>query len=181
MAFASKLPGMLFFASCVALGASALSSGCIATNTIEFDPAENFPPSVVSEPNAEFPLNRIGQINLDDPVESPEMLLEVIIRDANVEQTLDYRMFLDSPPAPDVPFNGGEVPPSGFVERPTVFFVPYDLLDAGECHRIELVVVGEFDSFVEPRRPAEEGDFDDATWWVEVTDAGDPVIVEQCR
>jgi len=172
---------MLFFASCVALGTSASSSGCIATSTIEFDPDENFPPSVVSEPTAEFPLNRIGQINLDDPVETPEMPLEVVIRDPNVDQTLDYRMFLDSPPAPEVPFNDGEVPPSGFVERPTVFFVPYDRLAAGECHRIELVVVGEFDSFVEQRRPAEEGDFDDATWWVEVIDADNPVIVQECR
>ncbi len=182
MTFASKLPGMFFFASCVALVASASSSGCIATSTIEFDPVKNFPPSIVSESNAEFPLNRIGQINLDDPVETPEMPLEVIIRDPNLDQTLDYRMFLDSPPAPEVPFNDGEVPPSGFVERPTVLFVPYDLLlPAGRCHRIELVVVGEFDSFVEPRRPAEEGDFDDVTWWVEVTDADNPVIVEQCR
>lgn len=182
MAFASKYPGMLFFASCAALCASALAGGgCVATSTIEFDSAQNYPPSVVSEPNSEYPLNRIGQLNLDDPVETPELPLEVIIRDPNVDQTLDYRMFLNSPPAPDVPFNSGEVPPEGFVERPSVFFVPYDLLEAGRCHRIELVVVGEFDSFVEPRRPAEEGDFDDATWWVEVTDAANPVIVEQCR
>ena len=182
MAFASKLHRMLFFASCVALGASASTGGCIATSTIEFDPVQNFPPSVVSEPNAEFPLNRIGQINLDDPVETPEMPLEVIIRDPNLDQTLEYRMFLDSPPAPDVPFNDGEVPPSGFVERPTVLFVPYALLlPAGRCHRIELVVVGKFQGFVEARRPVEEGDFDDATWWVEVTDTDNPVIVEQCR
>ena len=78
MAFASKFSRMLFFASCVAPGAAAFSGGCIATNTIEFDPAENFPPSVVSEPNADFPLNRIGQINLDDLVETPEMPLQVI-------------------------------------------------------------------------------------------------------
>jgi hypothetical protein len=181
MAFASKFPGMLFFASCVALGTSASSSGCIATSTIEFDPEQNFPPSVVSEATAEFPLNQIGEINLDDPVETPEMPLQVVVRDPNFDQTLEYRMFLDSPPAPDVPFNAGEVPPSGFVERPTVFFVPYDLLTAGECHRIELVVVGAFDSFVEPRRPAEEGDFDNVTWWVEVIDSDNPVIQEECR
>jgi len=181
MAFASKFRGMLFFASCVALGTSASSSGCIATSTIEFDPEENFPPSVVSQPAAEFPLNRIGQLNLDDPVETPQMPLEVIVRDPNIDQTLDYRMFLDSPPAPEVPFAAGEVPPSGFVERDRVFFVPYDLLEPGICHRIELVVVGEFDSFVEPRRPAEEGDFDDATWWVEVVNSVEPVILEECR
>ena len=62
-----------------------------------------------------------------------------------------------------------------------MFFVPYDLLTPGECHRIELIVVGEFDSLVDLRRPAEEGDFDAATWWVEVIDADNPVIVEACR
>ena len=181
MAFASKFAGMLSFASCVAALGLASGGGCIATSPVEFDPAQNFPPSVVSEPTAEFPLNRIGQINLDDPVETPEMPLEIIVRDPNFDQTLDYRMFLDSPPEDDRPFNDGEVPPSGFLERPTVFFVPYGLLKPGECHRIELVVVGKFDSFVEPRRPAEEGDFDIATWWVRVTDDDNPVIIQECR
>jgi len=181
MAFASKFAGMFYFASRVAALGLASGGGCIATSPVEFDPAQNFPPSIVSEPTAEFPLNRIGQINLDDPVETPEMPLEIIVRDPNFDQALDYRLFLDSPPAPDVPFTSGEIPPSGFLERPTALFVPYDLLSAGECHRIELVVVGEFDSFVEPRRPAEEGDFDEAIWWVRVTDTDNPVILQECR
>lgn len=180
MAFASKFAGMLSFASCVAMLTLASGGGCIVTSPVEFEPAQNFPPSIVSEPTAEFPLNRIGQINLDDSGETTEMPLQTIIRDPNLDQTLDFRMFLDSPPAPEVPFNDGEILPSGFVERPFVFFVPYDLLPAGECHRIELVVVGEFDSLVELRRPAEEGDFDDATWWVRVTDADNPISTE-CR
>ena len=73
MAFASKFRRMLFFASCVALGASASSSACIATSTIEFEPEENFPPSIISQSNAEFPLDEIGQINLVDlpPPEEP--------------------------------------------------------------------------------------------------------------
>ncbi len=100
MAFASKLHRMLVFASCVALGVSASTSGCIATSTIEFEPVENFPPSIISQPLADFPLNEIGEINLDDPVESPEMPLQVIIRDPNFDQTLDYRIFLDAPPPP---------------------------------------------------------------------------------
>jgi len=180
MTLASNFAGMLFFASCLAMLAAASNGGCIAARTIEFEEPENFPPSIVSEPTADFPLNRVGQLNLDDPVETSEVPLQVIIRDPNFDQTLDYRMFLDSPP-PEIPFNEGEVLPSGFLERPTVFFVPYDLLSPGECHRIELVVVGEFDSFVEPRRPAEEGDFDDATWWIRVIDADNPVILQECR
>lgn len=181
MAFASKFPGMLYFATCVAAVSIVSTGACIATSPVEFDPAQSFPPSIVSEQTAEFPLNRIGEINLDDAVETPEMPLQIIVRDPNFDQTLDYRLFLDSPPAPDVPFTSGEIAPSGFLERPTELFVPYDLLSAGECHRIELVVVGEFDSFVEPRRPAEAGDFDDATWWVRVTDVDNPVILQECR
>ena len=63
---------------------------------------ENFPPSIVSQPLADFPLNEIGRINLDDPLppgEPAEMPLQVIIRDPNFDQTLEYRIFLDSPPA----------------------------------------------------------------------------------
>ena len=186
MAFASQFPGMLCFASCAALLAYASSSGCIATSTIEFEPEENFPPSIVSQPGADFPLNEIGQINADPlpPGEPAEMPLQVIIRDPNVDQTLEYRIFLDSlPPAPEFPFDQGEIlPESGSVERPNDFFIPYDsLTPAGVCHKIELVVVGEFASFVEPRRPVQEGDVDQATWWVEVTDSDNLVIVQECR
>ena len=181
MAFASKFAGMVYLASSLALAALASGAGCIATSPVEFDSAENYPPSVVSEPTAEYPLNRIGELDLDEPVESPELRLEVVVRDPNLDQTLDFRMFLDSPPEPEIPFTDGEILPSGFVERPKILFVPYVLLTPGECHRIELVVTGGFDSFVEPRRPAEEGDFDEATWWVEVTDTDNPVITENCR
>ncbi|MGB9338881.1 MAG: hypothetical protein WCB63_06575, partial [Polyangiales bacterium] len=73
MAFASKFTGMLCLASYVAVLALASNGGCVAATTIEFESPENFPPSIISEPNAEFPLNRIAHINLDDPVETPEM------------------------------------------------------------------------------------------------------------
>jgi hypothetical protein len=186
MAFASKFSRMLFFASCVALGAAAFTGGCIATNTIEFDPAENFPPSIISQPLAEFPLDEIGEIDLDDPLppeEPAEMPLEVVIRDPNFDQTLQYRLFLDAPepPAVERPIQEGEVEPSGFLERLRTFTVSYDELVPGECHKIELVVVGQFASNVEQRRPVEPGDFDQATWWVEVTDSDHPVIELGCR
>jgi len=185
MAFASKLLGMLFFASCVALGASAPSIGCIATSTIEFEPVENFPPSIISQPLADFPLNEIGRINLDPlpPTELTEMPLDVIIRDPNFDQTLQYRIFLDSPepPAAEFAIQQGDVEATGFLERPRTFAISYDELAPGECHKIELVVVGEFASNVEQRRPVEPGDVDQATWWVEVVDADNSVILLECR
>jgi len=176
---------MLFFASCVALDVSALSSGCIATSTIEFEPVENFPPSIISQPLADFPLNEIGRINLDPPppTEPTEMPLDVIIRDPNFDQTLEYRIFLDSPepPAAEFAIQQGDVEPTGFLERPRTFAISYDELAPGECHKIELVVVGEFASNVEQRRPVEPGDVDQATWWVEVIDANNSVILVECR
>jgi hypothetical protein len=187
MAFASKFPGMLYFASCVAVAASVLGSGCIATNTIEFE-SENFPPSVVSQENAEFPLDKIGEIEKkDDPLppnEPAEMPLEVIIRDPNFEQTLEYRIFLDGPPPPpqpERPIQEGFIDPIGILERPWTFAIPHEVLTPGECHKIDLIVTGEFLSdTVEQRPPAEPGDFDLATWWVKVTDTQFP-IAGPCR
>jgi hypothetical protein len=149
-------------------------------------PEENYPPSVVSQPGAEYPLNLIGRLNLDDPLPpgTPgEVPLEVIVRDPNVEQTLEFRLFLDSPPPPaaEFPIQEGRIEPSGFVERPRDLTVAYDMLSPGVCHKIELVVVGQFASNTEPRRPLEPGDFDQVTWWIEVVDVDNPVIVVACR
>lgn len=182
MGFASNSIGMLYFASGVALATAA--AGCVTTNPVEFSSEENFPPSVVSQLNADYPLREIGQLNLDAPVEIPELPLEVIVRDPNVSQTLEYRIFLNSenPPGAELPVRQGEISPDGgFVEREETFTIPYSSLRPGECNKIELVVVGEFASFVEPRRPVEEGDFDNATWWVEVTSTDRPTIDVGCR
>jgi hypothetical protein len=186
MALASKFPWMLLFASCVSVGLSVSSSSCIATDRIEFEPTENLPPSIISQPGAELPLNEIGQVNLDDPLppeRAAEILLQTIIRDPNFDQTLQYRIFLDSPPPPaaELPIQQGEVEAIGFLERPSEFFIPYEALAPGICHKIELVVVGQFASFVEPRRPVDPGDVDQVTWWIEVTDNNNPEITQACR
>lgn len=183
MSFAFPLSRMLLFAVGAALSVCAVGTGCIATDTIEFQSEQNFPPSVVSEPNARFPLNEIGQIDLDDPVEAPELPLQVVIRDPNFDQTLEYRIFLDAPepPAVERPLLEGVIDPTGFIDRPQTFSIAYNALPAGQCHKIELVVVGMFASTVEQRRPVEPGDFDAVTWWVEVVDADNPVIVQECR
>ena len=146
-------------------------------------PDKNYPPSIVSQPSAQYPLNRIGRLNLDDPVETPELFLEVIVRDPNLDQTLEYRIFLDSPPppAPEIPIDEGVIEPTGFLDRPRTFPISYDSLAPGVCHKIELVVVGQFASFVEPRRPVEEGDFNQVAWWIEVTDSEQTTITVPCQ
>jgi len=146
-------------------------------------PEPNYPPSVVSQPDAEYSLNQIGKLNLDEPVETLVVPLEVIIRDPNLDQTLEFRVFLDAPPPPaaEFPIQDGIIEPTGLLERPRTFEIPYAQLAPGECHKIELVVVGEFASIVEARRPVEAGDFDQVTWWIEVVDADNPEILRVCR
>jgi hypothetical protein len=162
---------------------SACGLDCVVANPIEFNPDENIPPCISSQPEAEFPLNEIGRINLDDPTPTPEMPLQVLILDANRGQTLQYRIFLDSgpPPPSEIPVLSGEIPSDGFLERPRTFLIPYELLAPGICHKIELVVAGAFAGFVEPRRPVEPGDVHEVVWWVEVIDAENPAIVRACR
>ena len=184
MALASKSPGMLFLASCVVAGVGLSAAGCIAANPIDFPQDENFPPSVVSQTAAEYPLREIGQLDLDAPVEVRELPLEVIVGDPNVDQPREYRIFIDSPTPPgnDPPVEQDLIAPTGDLERPRTFTVPYDsLTPAGVCHKIELLVSGAFASPVEPRRPVQEGDLDDRTWWIEVTDTDNPVITETCQ
>jgi hypothetical protein len=145
----------------------------------EADSEANGPPSIVSQPDAEYPLDQIGQVNLDDLLPSEqELALEVIVRDSDVDQNLEFRVFLD---AAGFPLDQGDVPPSGTVERPFVLMVPYDALPPGICHKIEMIVVGEFSSFVDPRLPSEPGDVDQATWWIEVVDDANPVVTQACR
>jgi len=185
MTFASNLSRMLSFASSAALAASVAATGCVTTTPVEFSSEENYPPSVISQPNAEYPLREIAQLNLDETLET-EAPLDVIVRDPNVDETLEYRVFLDSTNPPDTDFtaridDGFIDPQGGSVDRPTTFTIPNTLLAPGECHKIELVVVGKFAGFIDLRAPVDEGDIDNATWWIEVTDTDNPVITVGCR
>lgn len=176
MTFASQRVGM------VSLGLCALClvviAGCISTDRIEFN-SDVFPPSIISAPDAENPLNRIASLDLDDPPpgEVDEFLLETTVREPNLEEGLQWRVFLDSPsqlPIPEQPIAAGELGPSGFLERTLDIGIPFQLLVPGECHRLELVVAGEFANILEPREPVIPGDFDQVTWWVRVTNSDFP-------
>lgn len=171
MPFASNYRWMCLLASCGVLGLP--GSACIATDTIEFDPTENFPPSIISQPEALFPLDEIGLINLDDGT-TDEVLLQTTIRDPNLSGTLQFRLFLnDLGTATDE----GQIEPSGFVERDRDFAVPFGSLLPGQCNKIDIVVTSEFaGSAVDPRRPLVPGDFDQAVWWVRATDDASPLV-----
>ncbi|MEM9730260.1 MAG: hypothetical protein AAF997_16895 [Myxococcota bacterium] len=165
---------MCLLASCGFLGLA--GSGCVATDTIEFDPTENFPPSIISQPEALFPLDEIGAVNLDDPppAQGAEVLLQTTIRDPNIEETLEFRLFVD-----DVAILvGDDIEPSGFVERDRDFAVPFGSLTPGDCHKVDLVVTSEFESVIDLREPLIPGDFDQAVWWIRVTNTEFPEASE---
>ena len=152
-----------------------LNSGCVVTDQIGFEDEIGFPPSVVSQSNAEHPLNRIVQIELDSssPNSGGELNLQVIVRERNVVRDLVYSIFLDAPdpPAPQPVVQTGTILSNGFLEREQNFVIPFDLFEPGICHRLELVVVGQFSGVREPVIP---GDFDNVTWWVRATDTANP-------
>ena len=139
-----------------------LAAGCIATSTIEFDPEENFPPSIVSQPNAEYPLDEIGQLNLDDP--GSESRRAAARGDhPGSERRPDPRVSDLSRLAAASRGRASDHRARSSRRASSSDRGPYDVLRRARsrrCHKIELVVVGQFASFVEPRRPAEEGDFD---------------------
>ena len=176
MPLASYTRWMCLLASCGLL--SLPGNGCIATDTIEFDPTENFPPSIISQPEALYPLDEIGLVNVDDPppAEGDELLLQTTIRDPNIDQTLQFRLFVD-----DDALLEGEIGPSGFVERDRDFAVAFDTLIPGTCAKVDVVVTTEFaGGIVDPRQPLIPGDFDQAVWWLLVESASQPAP-EGCR
>ncbi len=159
--------------------------GCLTTDKIDFVPEENLPPSIVSAPGAEHPLNEIGALDLDAPIppgETADYVLETLIRDANIDQDLEYRLFRDPVSGLSPPILSGTIDQQDAFERDFPLPIPYALMGApGICHRFELFVTGQFKNFVEPMEPEEEGDLDVATWWVRVTDDDTPFIAQECQ
>lgn len=159
------------------LAACCVLAGCITTGPINFEEEDNVPPCISSSPDASFPLNEIGDLNLDEPSSTQELPLQTIIVEANLEQVVQYRVFLDSPPPPfsDSPILDGNIAPNGFLAREATFSIPFSVLTPGTCHKVEVLVSGAFSGFVEPRRPLEPGDVHQATWWIRVVDQDQPI------
>ena len=144
---------------------------------------QNDPPTIESQPGTSYPIDKTSVLNLDASSSEQELTLDVVVSDFDVEQQLEFRVFLDSPPPPEtvLPSQQGVIPATGSVERPYELTVPYEALVPGKCHKIELVVVGKFGSSVDPRQPVEPGDIAEAFWWIEVVDDENPVVVEECQ
>ncbi len=169
-----------------AIGAACLLlMGCLVTDEIEI-PEEPFcPPSIVSPPAADNPLDEIVRVNLgagEVDAGTPEETFEVTVRDCNHGETLTAHVFLDARPDFGVPglVDIEPIEPTGGLERTYEFRIGHNqfvALGGATCHKVELLVSGEFSGLREPERP---GDIATAVWWASVTDDGNEPSLASC-
>jgi hypothetical protein len=169
--------------------------GCLVTDRVEFPEETNFPPSIESSDAAagETPptdLGQVVQVNLDQwiadpgmPTVQPGVTFPVVVRDPNVDQTLEYKAFLDCPMR-STEVARGRLTPQGtdVVARPLEVRIEKDSLLAfpGQCCKFELLVSTSFD-FFDVRGPEEPGDLGSAVWWIAITDSTHPSVdMTQC-
>ena len=163
--------------SLLALVSGALLPSCLTQN-VQFDVPRNFPPSLTTPETARHPLNSVIQLPTElgapsgDGGSSNAIDLLIQVRDPNLEQRLQYRVFVDHNPAlPPTVVSEGPIPPalpsvSDRLVRDVFLDVPFNLVSAPGCHRIEVFVSTAFRNAFESRVPREEGDLATATWWV---------------
>jgi hypothetical protein len=171
-----------------ALAGSALLPGCLTQN-VQFDVPRNYPPSIESEPGARYPLNQVitptgRPSGGDGGSEAMEIELDLLVRDPNVEQRLDFRVFIDFQ-AGSIPtiVRQGVIPPASGgdrIERRQRIPIPIAAIgQVGRCHRIEVLVSSSFQEPGPAARlpvpdPGRTADLASATWWVALPDPDAP-------
>ena len=146
-----------------------LLPACI-TESIRIEAPANSPPSIESANPADNPLNeiiRLEPVVPDGGVEGQLIppLLQVVVRDADVDQDLSYLVFIDD--RATGPDDFGDVLTTGEPTRRLDIVLPLANLMARGCHRVELFVSSQFGCFpMCTGRPDEPGDVGTAVWWV---------------
>lgn len=171
----------------LALAVAVLPS-CITTD-LNLAPLPNVPPSIESTSTAENPLNRVivyrPMATSDGGIEDFQPLeLEYVIRDPDVEQTLQFQFYVDDRSGPGDA--QGVLEDEDATDDPMLRTISFNTsmlterLRGEGCHRIELLVSERF-RFGSPE-PEVEGDIGTAVWWV-ATCPGDPCVVDMtgCR
>ncbi len=149
---------------------------CLVTDNAQVPEEGNLPPSIVTGETANtmgVGLGQIIQVDLET-FEGSELTIPVIIRDPNLDQTLEYNAYVDFEGSLSALVAGGDVPPSGeacdqeqCLERFFDLQVPVtELSPAGECHKIELLVSSRFQREGAFRQSVEATDNARAVWWV---------------
>ncbi len=157
---------------------------CIFGEPARFEAPREYPPSIESAATASNPINRVVvwvPTAAGDDAGGRDLTFEVEIRDPNVDQVLQYKVYVDydaaTPPEPilfdDVP----RVTSGDRTRRPLSFTVPPGLVQDEGCHRVEMLVSGNFRRV--GREPLNAGDIGTATWWIATT-SGDVVDMRGC-
>ena len=172
------------------------ASGCI-TQDLQFVPPTNFPPSIEVPLGGAYPLDEVIQLRADEiggggdagPIST--LRFDVLVRDPDVDQELQYLVFVDYQRGVTLfPSGQGFVQPaSGSASDRRVRSLPVQVPVLGQalsragCHRIEMLVSQRFsiEDGVPTRDPIAAGDLGTATWWV-ATQAteGDAVDMTGC-
>lgn len=147
---------------------SPITHGCLVTESIDFPEEENEPPIILPRPGSIAPPGAIIRA-----VPGDELEFEVLVRDVNVSQTLEWSVLRNYDPAlfPTVrSFGGSTLEPDGERERDLDFNVQSGGLGSpGTCVRLDLFVSGKFQP-LSPPIPEIDGDLSRARWWIELVD-----------
>ena len=159
----------------VVLGSGTLLPACLTQN-VQYDLPRNYPPAIESPDTALFPLDSVIRNPTDLEIEGDGGIttltfipLSVEVRDANLDDRLQYRIFVDYDPLtrPTIA-DLGDIPPASQmaadrVRRSLTVNLPVALVSSPGCHRVEMRVSRGFEG---QRSPAEPGDLATATWFV---------------
>ncbi|MCA9536433.1 MAG: hypothetical protein KC593_22275 [Myxococcales bacterium] len=152
-----------------ALCSSLALGGCLALDKVELPEIPDYPPSVIDDFDSPNPSTGILELDFSgDPL--PDPVLMVVVRDPNIAQPLTVRVFIDGLPGESRARVSQEVAPTGSVDRDVTVTVPAAQLRLAGCHRMELMVSGEFANGVDQRLPLRTNDFASLVWWVRSTD-----------
>jgi len=98
----------------------------------------------------------------------PNQSFEVVVFDADVDQSLQFQVLVDRAPCRTCASMNGVLAPSSSltdrVHRTLTFTVAGTLLGTDHCHSVQLLVSGQFVAGLQD--PLETGDVASATWWI---------------
>lgn len=145
----------------------ALLAGCVVSNTIDFVPEENFPPSIQAVPGAVPALNEI--IVAEAGMSSVSFEVDVV--DPNLDQELFWIATING-----IEFQGqGVIDATGTLTRRLEFTVTFTP-SPNSCFAVELLVSSDFNGFT----PQEPGDLGTAVWWVLIPDDDGEIDANLC-
>lgn len=140
---------------------------CLITDHRQYENVD-YPPSITVPTGVDVLPNKINLVDVTSLIAAdggtPEVNLEVIVRDPNVDQTLQYRIFVNRP----VTYTGsgdfdGLIMGSGTLDRTFRYAIPLSYLGLSEsCKKVELLVSSQF---AHGRTPVTTADIASITWF----------------